>query len=346
MHKKLGLTLFASLIAVSLLVTPVFGQMPIKKDTTIEEYTVETVGESYNIVTVVKGPFAWFERMKEGVQQFAEVTGHKASQLAPSSADAPKQVKILEDLIAKGNVDAICVVPISVPALEPVLQKAQEAGIVTIGHEGANLKHVDYDIEAFTPADYGRHFMNELAGFMDEEGKYATFVGHLTAKSHNQWVDAEIATQKEKYPNMELVSKKQESEESKRVSYQKAKKLFQTYPELEGFIGSAATTVAGIGQAVEEYGIVDSTYVIGTSLVSVSEEYLKSGAVDMISFWDPAFAGYAMNKIAVRVLEGKAVPEGFDLGIAGYHELKKKGNVLYGNAWVDVTKKNMDKYDF
>ena len=85
---------------------------------------------------------------------------------------------------------------------------------------------------------------------------------------------------------------------------------------------------------------------MGTSLVSVSGQYLKTGAVDMISFWDPAEAGYAMNRVAEMVLEGKSVEDGSDLKVKGYEKVKLDGKVIYGQAWVDVTKDNMDQYSF
>jgi len=38
-----------------------------------------------------------------------------------------------------------------------------------------------------------------------------------------------------------------------------------------------------------------------------------------------------------------------DLGAEGYHAVRRdaeKSSLFYGSAWVDVTKENMDAYDF
>ncbi len=35
-----------------------------------------------------------------------------------------------------------------------------------------------------------------------------------------------------------------------------------------------------------------------------------------------------------------------DLGIPGYNHVKLDGKVIYGQAWVDVTKDNAAKYPF
>jgi simple sugar transport system substrate-binding protein len=67
---------------------------------------------------------------------------------------------------------------------------------------------------------------------------------------------------------------------------------------------------------------------------------LKSGAAKLISFWDPAEAGYVMNRLAVMLLEGQAIAQGTDLGVEGYRQLIQsptKTNLFYGSAWIDVT---------
>ena len=98
--------------------------------------------------------------------------------------------------------------------------------------------------------------------------------------------------------------------------------------------------------AIQEAGLAGKITVVGTSLPSVSGKLIDSGAITLISFWDPALAGYAMNKVAVDKLEGKPVADGEDLGITGYNKIALKGHVIYGQAWVDVTKDNMKDYPF
>lgn len=302
--------------------------------------------EKYTIATIVKlDGVAWFDRMREGVEQFANDTGHDAYQIGPAKADAAQQVKMIEDLIAQG-VDAITVVPNSVETLEPVLKKARAAGIIVIGHEGSNFINVDYDIEAFKNDEYGAHFMDKLAELMGGEGKYAAFVGGLTAKSHNEWVDGAIARAEEKYPNIQLATERIEAFEDSKIAYEKTKELLKAHPDIKGIQGSASTDAPGAALAIEELGLEDRINVVGTSLVSVSGQYLSSGAADMISFWDPAMAGYVMNKVAVMLLEGKSIEDGMDLEVEGYENVSIKDKVIYGQAWVDVTVDNMDQYDF
>ncbi len=298
------------------------------------------------IATIVKiSGIQWFNRMDEGVKKFAADTGANAFQVGPAKADAQLQVQLVEDMIAQG-VDAIAIVPFAPEAVEPVLKKAMDAGIKVVSHEASAIQNAEYDLEAFQNGAYGEHLMKALGECMGGKGEYAVFVGSLTSKSHNEWVDGAIAYQKANFPEMTLVGSKNETFDDQQQAYAKTQELLRAFPNVRGFQGSASTDVGGIGLALEERGMADDTCVMGTSLPSIASQYLETGAVDMISFWDPALAGYAMNKLAVMLIDGEPVTDGMDLGVEGYEKLSLDGKVLYGQAWVDVTKENMAEYPF
>jgi simple sugar transport system substrate-binding protein len=301
------------------------------------------------IVTVVKlRGVGWFDRMNEGIKEFATETGAQASMTGADDASPEKQIKIIQDLIAQ-RPTAITAVPNSPEALEGVLKQAQSAGIKVVTHEASNQKNTDVDIEGFNNADYGAHIMDNLAKCMGEKGKYAAFVGHLTAKSHMEWVDGALKQAKAKYPGIQRVGGPIEGVEDANVAYQKTKELLSKNPDIKGFEGSAATDVAGIGRAIQEAGLQDKICVMGTSIPSIASKYLDSGAVDKIFFWDPALAGKAQDKLAVMLAQGKEIKAGLDLGLEGYEKLQKipdSPHGFAGSAWIDVDKNNASKYDF
>ena len=302
----------------------------------------------YVIATVPKTTAAaWFVRMEDGIKDFAKDTGVDAYQTGPADADAAQQAQYIQDLIAAG-VDAICVVPFSMEALEPVLKQAREAGIVVISHEGEGMKNVDYDIEAFDNEEYGAHLMARLGDECGGEGDYISIVGSLTGGSQNQWADAGIAYQEENFPDMNLYVEKLESSDLQEQAYDKVKEVLKANPDIKAIQGGAMQDIAGAALAVDEAGLSGKIALAGTSLVSVSGKYIKEGTIDMISFWDPALAGYAMNQLALKVLNGEEITDGMDLGVEGYGSLKLEGNVLKGSAWIDVDETNVDDpaYDF
>jgi len=299
-----------------------------------------------SIATVVKiAGIQWFNRMEEGVNQYAADTGANAFQVGPAQADPQQQAALIEDMIAQG-VDALAVVPMSPEALEPVLGRAMEQGITVITHEAASQENTHYDIEAFVNEDFGANLMEQLATCMGGEGEYAVFVGSLTSQTHNQWVDGAIAYQEANYPNMTLVGDKNETFDDAQNAYEKAQEVLRAFPNVKGMQGSASTDVAGIGLAIEERGMEDDTCVFGTSLPSIAGQYLETGAVDGIGFWDPSIAGYAMNKLAQMVMDGEEVTDGMDLGLPGYENVTLDGKVVYGKAWVNVNVDNMADYPF
>ncbi|MGY6703734.1 substrate-binding domain-containing protein [Roseinatronobacter sp.] len=308
--------------------------------------------QSYTIATVVKvDGIAWFDRMRDGVQQFGADTGHDTWMVGPSSADAAAQVQLVENLIAQG-VDAIAIVPFSVEAVEPVLARARSRGIVVISHEASNIQNVDFDIEAFDNLAYGAKLMDELAAQMGEEGKYVTTVGSLTSKSQNEWIDGAIARQEEAYPNMAQATGRLETYDDANTDYIRLKETLTAHPDITGIVGGPMPTSAGAGRLIAEDGLQGQLHFAGTGLPSVAGQYIQNGDISYIQFWDPAVAGYAMNMLAVAVLEGRSdqIGAGTDLGLEGYRDLEvadeDRPNVLYGAGWVGVTAENMDQYDF
>ncbi|WP_239478864.1 autoinducer 2 ABC transporter substrate-binding protein [Lichenicola cladoniae] len=306
--------------------------------------------KKYSIATVVKlDGIAWFDRMRVGVKQFGADNGHDTWMVGPSQADAAAQVGIVETLIAQG-VDAICIVPFSVEAVEPVLQKARDRGIIVISHEASNLQATDYDIEAFDNHAYGAKLMENLGQQMGGEGKYIATVGSLTSTSQNEWIDGAVAYQVKNFPKMSQATQRIETNDDAATDYNKLKEILTTYPDLRGILGAPMPTSAGAGRLIAERGLKGKLFFSGTGLVSVAGQYLKDGDIDYIQFWDPAIAGYAMNVLAVMALAKKPIKAGLNLGLKGYEDIKnndpKRPNVFAGQGWVGVTKANMGEYNF
>ena len=303
----------------------------------------------YEIVVVPKDASnPWFVRMKVGVDEYAKQTGLNVYQKGTAQIDATLQAQLIQDLIAQG-VDALCVVPVDLESLEPVLAQARKAGIVVITHEGSALENVDYDIEAFSNAGYGAFIMDNLAEAMNFEGAYTTMVASLTNGSHNEWADAGVARQKEAYPKMELLAaeKRVESFDNGDVAYNGAKELFKKYPKLKGIMGTSSYDAPGVARAIEELGLIGKAFTSGTGMPLDNAALLESGVVQSLTLWDPALAGKAMIALAVQVLDGKKIEGIVDLEVDGYTNMKfKQGSktVLEGEGWIVINAKNV--YDF
>lgn len=215
--------------------------------------------------------------MQVGVDEFGKEKTIDVIQKGPANADAASQVQLVEDMINQG-VDALCIVPIDPGALESVLKKAMEKGIVVISHEASDLKSTLYDVEAFTAEDFGNTMMQELAKAMGEKGQYAQMVAYTTSTTHMEYSNAEYKYQKENYPDMSLINDtvpSAESSEKVDTAYSKAKELLKANSELAGFTGAASVDILGEAQAVEELGLIDKVSIVGVGTPNATREYVK-----------------------------------------------------------------------
>ena len=312
--------------------------------------SAEGGSESTSMVNVVKlAGGDWFNRMEVGNQEWAAENDFTVTQTAGDDSSAEKQIAVISDVIPQQPA-AITVVPNAPESVEAVLKRARDAGIIVVTHEAAGIKNTDADIEAFNDEEYGAHQMDLLASCIGEEGgTYAHFVGGLTVTSHNAWVKGAADQAAAEYPTIESIGDPISSDESADTAYQRTKELLATYPNLKGILGAASTDVVGAGRAIAEAGKQDQVCVIGTSLPSTAGDLLASGAIDTITFWDPALAGQAMLAIAKLLVEGGTLEDGADLGIEGYNTLTQSSEsdtTFYGTAWVDVTADNAADYPF
>jgi simple sugar transport system substrate-binding protein len=303
------------------------------------------------IATVVKiSGIPWFNRMEVGVKAFGSANADvQASQSGPATADAAQQLKIIEDQVAR-RVNALAVVPMDPSVVEGALKRAMDRGIVVVTHEADNQKNTQADVEAFDNAAYGAALNERLAKCMGGQGKWTSFVGSLGSRTHIQWVDAGAANAK-KYQGMTLVDEKNESFDDANKTYEKAKEILRKHPDIRGFQGSAGNDVLGIGRAIEEAGLQDKVCLVGTGLPNPSAQYLDSGAIDAIGFWDPRDAGMAMNSVAKMLLEKKPLTDGMNLGVKGYEKVTVKkgpgqGQLIIGDAMVIADKANYKEHMF
>jgi simple sugar transport system substrate-binding protein len=240
-------------------------------------------------------------------------------------------------------------VPNNPASLERVLARARRAGIVVVTHEASSQRNTDVDIEPFDNKAFGAHLMNKLAGCMGGSGTYVAFVGHRSAQSHREWVRGAEARARARFPGIRRVGRVIESLENPNVAYRRAKAVLAQHPDLEGFEGSSAEDVAGIGRAVREAGRANTTCVMGTSTPKTVGDLLTDGSVDRIFLWDPALAGQAQARLALRLIEGRRVRPGLDLHLRGYRNLKRVAGSphgLHGSAWIDIDRTNAGRFRF
>ena len=226
------------------------------------------------IVGKVKIP--WFDNVEKGVLKAGQDLGVDASIINPTTDDPAEQVRAIEDLIAK-KVDVIGVVPNDGKALEPVLKRAQDAGIKVVMNESPGQKNADWDIELIQDKAFGEAHLEAFAEAIGGEGKYVVYVGGLTVALHNLWADYAVALQKEKYPKMQQIGDRFGVSNSVDDSYKTAIDQMQANPDLKGFLIFGANGPIGAGNAVADRDKIGKVIVVGPFIPSQGRKLMKSG---------------------------------------------------------------------
>lgn len=270
-------------------------------------------GEAPSMGVVVKiGGIPWFNAMEQGIEEQAEALGVEAEMIGPTSADPALQVRAIEDLIARG-VDVIGVVPNDEAALEPVLQKARDAGIIVVSHEGPGLQNVDWNFELASATGFGEAHAQQLADLMGGEGQYAVFVGSLTVPLHNAWADAAIAYLQENHPNMTPVGERYGVAENVDDSRRTALDLMAANPDLKGFLAFGSQGPIGAGRAIEERRAVGEVFVVGPFSPGQGRDLIKEGAISGGYMWNPMEAGRVFVTLGDMLADGAPIEAGTDI---------------------------------
>ena len=304
----------------------------------------------YKIATIPKiDGITWFDDMKRGVNQFNTDFGSEveAWQIGPDSEDAAKQVQIIEDLIAQ-NVDAIVVVPNDPLALEPVLTKARQQGIVVISHEGpalAETEAVDYDLEAFSNDAFGELMGRKLVeGMGKDSGTFVGEVGSLTSETHMAWYNAAVKWLAENYPNIKPVqAQPYEDANDDAKARSNAIEILKKYPKLDGMISCSVSAGSNMAQVLKEKKIKTVT-LSQLTLPSVGGPYIEEGWIYSGQAWEPAGAGYAGNMLALRILKGEKIDSTVDLKWNNYTASTVDGKIVIGDAILQF-QKGEDPFD-
>jgi simple sugar transport system substrate-binding protein len=284
------------------------------------------------MVVVVKiAGIPWFNALESGVKKAGQDFQIDASMVGPANVDPAQQVKLVEDLIAK-KVNVIGLVPLDNKVTEPVLKRAQEAGIKVITHEGPEQEGRDWNVELIDSVKFGEVQMEKLAQEMGGEGDYVVYVGTLTTPLHNKWADAAIAYQKEKYPKMNLVTDRFPGADEIDTAYKTTLDVIKAYPNLKGIIAFGSNGPIGAGNAVREKRLAKKIAIVGTALPSQAKPLIMDGTIREAYLWNPVDAGYAMVAFAKLLLDGKEIVDGIEVPGLG------KASVDVANKWIKVDK--------
>jgi simple sugar transport system substrate-binding protein len=295
------------------------------------------------VAVVVKiGGIPWFTAMEQGIKRAGKEDQVNAYMVGPTTSDPAQQVRAVEDLIAK-KVSVIAVVPNDAKALEPVFDRAKDAGIPIVTHESPDQKGNVWDIEMIDNKEFGEQHMKDLAKYMGEEGEYIVFVGGLTVPLHNAWADAAIAYQKEHYPKMKLVADRYGVAESVDDSYRTTSDAILAHPNLKGILTFGSQGPIGAGRAIKEKGKADKIILVGACSPSQGKKLVKEGIIKSCYIWSPIEAGAAIVTVGKMVLDKTPITDGMEIPGLGKASVDPEKRVIRVIKVLKIDKDTVDQ---
>lgn len=297
--------------------------------------------EKKMVVVVKIAGIPWFNALENGVKKGGADFKVDASMVGPANVDPAQQVKLLEDLIAQ-KVDVIGLVPLDVKVTEPVLKRAQEAGIPVITHEGPEQEGRTWNVELIDSVKFGEVQMQKLAAEMGEEGEYVVYVGTLTTPLHNIWADSAIAYQKAHYPKMKLAADRFPGADEIDTSYKTTLDVIKAYPDLKGILGFGSNGPIGAGNAVREKRLGKKIAIVGTVLPSQAKSLIMDGTIREGYLWNPTDAGYAMVAVGKLVMDGTPIVDGVEIPGLGKASVDVANKRIKVEKIMDINKSTVD----
>ncbi len=288
----------------------------------------------------------YFDAMKAGGEQAAEDYGVTYMDVGSPEASAAEQVRLMENLIQQ-DVDAISISVLDSVSLNPVMERAEEAGIMVYTSDSDSPDSVRRVYVAQSmDQDLGYALIDTLVANIGGSGQIGIVSGESTATNLNTWIDYMSERVETTYPDVEIVDIRYTTGGSSEDALRQAEELMTRFPDLKGLVAVASTTVPGVAQAVEnadKIGVVD---VIGYGSPNTVRPYIKSGVMKSSILWDPTALGYLNVWAGIQLLEGKEFLEVNDVpGIGEVKYFADSGILLLGPPLV-ITADNVDSFNF
>lgn len=247
----------------------------------------------------------YFTAMELGGNDAAAAFGVEYLNVGSPTASAAEQVRLMENLIQQ-DVDAISISVLDSQSLNPVMERAEAAGIKVYTSDSDSPSSVrDVYVAQALDQELGFTLIDQLAAQIGEEGQIGIVSGESTATNLNTWIEFMQQRVAEAYPNVEIVDIRYTTGGSSEDALRQADDLLTRFPDIKGLVAVASTTVPGVAQAVENAGRSGEVAVIGYGSPNTVRPFIKSGVMKESILWDPRALGYLNVWAGIQLLEGK-----------------------------------------
>ena len=152
----------------------------------------------------------YFDSLVAGFEDACAKINCNFSQAAPATAEATSQIPFITAQIQRG-VDVIAISPNSPDALNQVLDRARQRGILVLAVNGDLVDNESHRDAAILPVDFTKTGPNQvelLGSMIDYKGDIAILSATTDAPDQNTWIAAmkDTLANDPKYAEMNLVA--------------------------------------------------------------------------------------------------------------------------------------------
>ena len=269
-------------------------------------------GESPYIPIVSKGfQHQFWQAVKLGAEQKGEELNAEVNFIGPASeSEVAQQIDMLQAELDKSP-DALCFAALDSQAANPLLQKAQEAGIPVVAFDSG----VDSDIPITTAATdnvaAAALAADKMAELIGDEGKVGVIVHDQTSRTGIDRSEGFVNRMAEAHPNIEIIGPQYGAGDQLK-STDLAKAMIQANPDIKGFFGGNEGSAIGVVNAVNELDMAGKIVVIGYDSGQAQIDAIKSGLMAGAVQQNPIGIGAECVRAAAMALQGLPVPAFID----------------------------------
>ncbi|HET6880063.1 MAG TPA: substrate-binding domain-containing protein [Pirellulales bacterium] len=229
--------------------------------------------------------------------------------------DREQQINIVDDFRVQ-HVDGICLAPLDSQSLIASVEAAKNEGIPTVIFDSA-LDNPELVVSYVATDNYrsGVLAAERLAQVLDGNGDVVLMRYSQGSESTFQREEGFLATLKEKYPDIQVLSSNQYAGSTAEISLDNCQQMLLKYrDDLDGVFTVCESNSAGMLGALENEGLAGKVRFIAFDPNARLIQAMADGKVDGILLQDPVNMGYLAVKTMVAHLNDKPVEQQVDTG--------------------------------
>jgi ribose transport system substrate-binding protein len=264
---------------------------------------------------------SFYNDVERGCKDEGAKLGVNVIYTGPDTADAAKQVQVLQDLVSRG-VDGFAVAPMDGDSVIGVIESAIKKGVKVITFDADSPKSQRVCFVG-TNNELGGHEAGKAFASMMPKGKFAVVTGGLASVNHNQrGAGFRKALKEAGGEYSEIAGSPFPCNDDAAKSIQIIQDTLTRYPDLNGFFFSGGWPLFGAPEAYlraisKHADDIKTNKFVVVSFDTLPEELkiLKQGACQALIGQRPYAMGVKSVDILNDLTEGKTVPAVVDTGV-------------------------------